>query len=120
VNIGSFHKGFARARLDLPGRTRPLEVEFLIDTGFEGELSLPPHLAQLLDTEIAGALSLQLADGRIASAPYYAVEIEWQNDSRLTEILLLDGHPLLGIELLKGRLLQIETVEGGEVTLEPL
>ncbi|HEX5324673.1 MAG TPA: hypothetical protein VFW40_12870, partial [Capsulimonadaceae bacterium] len=118
--IGSFHHGFARAKLNLPGRTRPLEIEFVLDTGFDGELSLPSHLAQLIDSEIAGTQSVQLADGRIASSPYYAIEIDWMDELRLTEVLLLEGNPLLGIELLKGHLLQIEISEGGEVSAEPL
>ena len=42
--IGQWRNGFPRVMLTLPGLQGPLEVEFIVDTGFEGGLTLPEAL----------------------------------------------------------------------------
>lgn len=121
MNIGQIRSRFPKAQLTLPGRNGSFVVEFIVDTGFDGELALPPSLVARLETEIAGCQTLSLADGTTLFSPYYRVVIEdWEGEERLTEILLLDGQPLLGVNLLHGYLLQIEMTEGGEVEIEAL
>jgi hypothetical protein len=46
--------------------------------------------------------------------------IEWNDEQRLTEVLVLEGNSLLGNELLYGSLLQVEMTDGGEISIEPL
>jgi len=121
MNIGQIQSRFPRAKLTLPGRDGAFKVDFIIDTGFDGDLSLPPSLANYLNTEIAGRQSLSMADGTMVFSPYYRIMIEdWDGEMRLTEVLLLDGHPLLGVNLLTGYLLQMEITEGGVVEIEQL
>jgi clan AA aspartic protease len=121
MTIGQIQSRFPRAQLTLPGRDGPFVVDFIVDTGFDGELSLPPSLANRLDAEIAGRQTLSLADGTTLFSPYYRIMIDdWEGEARLTEVLLLDGQPLLGVNLLSGYLLQMEMTEGGEVAIDPL
>ena len=121
MNIGQIKSRFPKARLTLPGRSGPFVVEFIVDTGFDGELALPPSLIARLDAEIAGRQTLSLADGTTLFSPYYRAAIkDWEGAERLTEVLLLDGQPLLGVNLLHGYLLQMEMTEGGEVDIEML
>ena len=120
MNFGTVRRRFPRARLSLPGREGPFAVEFIIDTGFDGELALPPHLALRLPLTTAGHQTLALADGTTVYSPYYRLLLEWDGEERLTEVLLLDGSPLLGVNLLNETLMQIEWTEGGEVSIESL
>lgn len=95
MNIGQVHRRFPRAQLTLPGRDGPFTVDFIVDTGFDGELSLSPSLAHRLNAEIAGRQTFSLADGTTLFSPYYRIVIDdWDDEERLTEVLLLDGHPL--------------------------
>lgn len=48
------------------------------------------------------------------------MSIQWDDEERVVEILAMEGNPLLGSELLYGSLLQIEMMDGGEVSIEPL
>ena len=48
--VGEFRRPFPRLTLALPGSDgATIEIEFVIDTGFEGCLSLPARLIQRLD-----------------------------------------------------------------------
>jgi len=48
------------------------------------------------------------------------MERDWQGESRLTEVLILDGSPLLGVVLREGFHWGADRETGGEVSLEPL
>ena len=63
---------------------------------------------------------IRLADGALGRATSYEILLEWNNDSRLTTILLLEGHPLIGVQLLAEHLLQCEMTDGGGAAIEPL
>lgn len=47
--LGHVRDGFPRIVLDLTGLRGVMRVEFLLDTGFEGELAVPLALMQQLD-----------------------------------------------------------------------
>ena len=62
--LGHVRDGFPRVTLTLPGNQGPLNVEFIIDTAFDGELSLPnPVLAQV-QAALQMDKAVRLADGR--------------------------------------------------------
>jgi YD repeat-containing protein len=61
-----------------------------------------------------------LADGTERERPWCTINLDWHGEGRLTEVLVLDGNPLLGTQLLAGSLVQIEMADGGEVLIEPL
>lgn len=98
-----------------------MNVEFIVDTGFEGELALPASLVRQLDAVFALEREIILADGTRQRRPYFRIALNWHEESRVTEIAVLGGgNPLLGVELLAENLLQIEMTDGGEVSLDPL
>ena len=41
MTLGAWRDGFPRLRLTLMGERGPLDLEFIIDTGFNGDLALP-------------------------------------------------------------------------------
>lgn len=118
--LGHVRDNFPRVALSLPGPSGLLSIEFIIDTGFDGELALPGVLMHQLSSTYAGDRPIQLADGSERQRPSFQVLLEWDEDLRPTEVLVLDGVPLLGVNLLEGSLLQAEMTSGGQVQIEPL
>lgn len=118
---GEVRDGFPRVRLDLPGPSHPVGVEFIIDTGFDGELALPLSVLRRLDVStMPGRQLIRLADGSMGASATHEIWLDWNGEARLTSILLLEGHPLVGVQLLTEHLLQCEMTDGGEVVIEPL
>ncbi len=61
--LGLFRDDHPRLTLPLPGRSGRLWVEFIVDTGFAGDLALPQSLIQRLEANLSGSDSFALADG---------------------------------------------------------
>jgi len=120
MTLGHVRDNFPRVALALPGLRGPLNVEFLVDTGFDGELALPSTLINQMEASFITERAVLLADGSQSKRPVYKVTLKWEDEPRITEVMLLEGAPLLGSELLAGYLLQIEMTDGGEVVIEPL
>ena len=117
--LGVVREAFPRLELSLHFPTGAQLIEFVLDTGFEGELALPARYTHRLGRPV-GTRGWQLADGGIDQYPLYAAEIDWVDGRRLTTIVELEGNPLTGVELLTGFHIQIELQESGEVIIEPL
>lgn len=62
---GSFRRGHPRVTLAMPGKEGEFDVEFIVDTGFEGDLTLPMSLAQRLEARDAGFQNCVQADGTV-------------------------------------------------------
>ncbi len=118
---GQFKNGLPRLTVTLPGKRGNFTVDFVVDTGFDGELTLPEHLARELPDATLESRLINLAGAFRQRCPCY--EIPWENEdgeTRTVEVLVLDGNPLLGTGFLSEMLLTIEIAEGGEVSAEPL
>ncbi len=61
----------------LPGRSGPLLVEFIVDTGFDGDLALPQSVINRLEATVSDAHDVRLADGSQQERAYYEVSLEW-------------------------------------------
>lgn len=109
-----------RVLLALPGSSGPFSVEFCLDTGFEGELALPSAVAARLELEDIEPRTIAMADGTMRTAFVGYITLEWNEEPRPTEVLVLDGNPLLGMLLLEGSQIQIEAADGGEIVIEAL
>ena len=118
--LGHVRDNLPRITLPLPGITGQVFIEFIVDTGFDGELALPSALVHQLEATYQGDKPILLADSFARSQPSFVVFLEWEDEPRPTEILVLEGVPLLGSVLLASSLLQAEMTDGGEVSVEPL
>lgn len=118
--IGEVQDYFPCLTLTLPGVDGPLEVEFIVDTAFYGEMALPGRLLRRLDAEPLMRRSLVLADGSARVSPAAELLLDWGGEPRLTEVLELDGSPLVGAILLDEFYLHSQMTDGGEVLIEPL
>lgn len=83
-------------------------------------LSLPENILRQLEASFCFEEDVQMADGSRRKRPYYELLLDWAEEARLTEVMVLEGVPLLGNALLSGSLLQSEMTDGGTVLIEPL
>lgn len=97
-----------------------LEVEAVVDTGFDGSLTLPPDLVTSLRLPFVRRGVALLGDG---SKTYYDTHeglVLWNGLPRRISVDVADTEPLLGMRLMHGSELMIEVVEGGTVSLRDL
>ncbi len=104
---------------DISGETHP--VEFLVDTGFDGDLTLSPALIRRLGLPHLRVGKVTLADNLDREFGVYGAEVSWNGKTVEVEVLESeDDPPLLGMAMLWGSRITIEAREGGLVTIEDL
>lgn len=108
-------------RLRLTGPAgRSEEIIAVIDTGFNGALSVPPTLAAWLALEKEETSKVRLADGVIHLFDRYHVQVLWGGQPRDVLAFAMGDDPLVGMALLRGHRLTIDAVDGGAVTIGPI
>ena len=99
---------------------RKEQVEAVIDTGFNGYLTLPSDLINRLGFHIAGNRRVTLGDGNVVVLDVYLAKVLWHGQEREVLILEAEGGPLVGMSLLYGSRMTLEIVNNGDVTIAPL
>ena len=106
--------------LALRGATgRTLEVEAVIDTGYNGLLTLPSSVVAELGLPHRGYGEASLGDGSVVSFDIYGVTVLWNGQPRQIEADQSDTTPLVGMLLLDRHNLNIEVERGGRVLIQP-
>ncbi len=77
------------------------KITAIIDTGFSGELKIPPSLAKELKIEITHTERLILADDSSISIPVGLIFTSIEGESKIVYALIGDGISLIGVGLLK-------------------
>ena len=95
-------------------------VNTVIDTGFDGFLSLPAAIIARLDLPWRTSNIATLGDGSKTLFDFYTGTIIWDGQYRSIDIAESETEPLLGLALLRGYRLQVDNVEGGIVKIEAL
>jgi clan AA aspartic protease len=92
----------------------------VVDTGFNGWLTLPPDSIVKLGLRWQRLGTAILADGSQALFDVYEVTVIW--DGRLITIPVdeADSEPLVGMSLMDGYELTIQAIGGGAVTLRQI
>jgi clan AA aspartic protease len=93
------------------------ELQAVIDTGFDDLLTVPPELIAELGLPYAAPAQAMLADGNIVNLAYYEGTVDWDGAPRTVLALGTEGSPLVGMSLLYGYDLFIETIDGGGVSI---
>ncbi|BBC22466.1 clan AA aspartic protease [Pseudanabaena sp. ABRG5-3] len=95
-------------------------IEAVIDTGFNGFLTLPLDIITQLDLSWNGSDTVTLGDGSETLFDIYSARIIWDGQFREIDVAESETEPLIGMGLLYGYKLQIEVVERGLVTIVAL
>ncbi len=108
-------------RLAVHGPSGQIEVvEAVIDTGFDGSLSLSPSLIARLQLAWRRRGRALLADGSESVFDIHEGSVLW--DGRLVRVAIdaADMVPLIGMSLLDGYELTVQVRTNGRVTIEAL
>ncbi len=92
-------------------------VETVVDTGFNGHLTLPPGLVAALGLPYRRSGRALLGDGQAVTFDVHEAVILWEGSPRRIPVDVADTDPLLGMGLLYGHSLSIQVVEEGEVLI---
>jgi len=95
-------------------------VEAIIDTGFDGWLSLPSSLIVRLGLVWRRRGRALLADGRESVFDIYEATVDWDGEARRIPVDEAETAPLVGMSLLAGYELTIQAQPGGNVTVRAL
>jgi clan AA aspartic protease len=112
-----------RATIVLTLRVAPhpdLPIEFVVDTGFAGFLTLPAAAVAALGLPFRQSVPVHLADGSSIMVAVHEAVILWDGVERELEVLATGRQPLLGTSLLDGHDLAIQFRDGGPVTIDPI
>lgn len=97
-----------------------VEIEFVIDTGFAGFLTLPPAAVKALQLPYVRRLVANLADGSAIQTDVHAATIVWEGREIDVEVLATGRQPLLGTLMLRNHNLNVDFVDGGAVRVDTL
>ncbi len=96
------------------------EIDAVIDTGFNGFLTLSPALVRQLSLPHLGQSRVLLANGQEELLDLYEVTLFWDGQWRAVETDAADTDALVGMALLYRYSVSIEAVEGGRVVIAAL
>jgi clan AA aspartic protease len=92
-------------------------VPAVIDTGFDGSLTLPKEALKEFAASRFGRIAVILADGSESLCDVYRLQIVWDGQRQVIEVDAVETAPLIGMALLENFILNVDVVEGGDVTI---
>jgi clan AA aspartic protease len=95
-------------------------MDVVIDTGFNGYLTLPSAVISALGLRSHGVRRAILGDGRAVVLTMFRASVAWEGKLRPVQALEAEGSPLVGMALLEGSRVILDVKSGGAVTIEPL
>jgi clan AA aspartic protease len=93
------------------------EVMAVIDTGYNGAITLPSSVVTALLLSRGASREVTLGDTSRKVFDYYNANVVWDGQPRKVRVLCVEGDPVIGTTLLRGFLLNAEFVVNGPVTL---
>ena len=100
------------------GRSRLIDA--ILDTGFNGYLTLPASLISDLTLPYHSPTIGMLADGTRVILSKYQASVLWGAREQDVIVLEADGGPLVGMAMLRGQRVALDVVPDGPVPIEPL
>ncbi|HEY3303434.1 MAG TPA: clan AA aspartic protease [Candidatus Binatia bacterium] len=93
------------------------DIEAVIDTGFDGWLSLPSSIIASLNLVWRQRGRAILADGSENVFDIYEGAVFWDGQARRIPVHEAETTPLVGMSLLQGYELNVQIEPGGKVTI---
>ena len=107
--------------LDVAGPNRQWQrLDAVIDTGFNGSLTLPLDSVRALRLPLVGNRLATLGDGTVVALDVYLATVLWHERERDVLVLQADNDPLVGMSLLYGSRVTLNIVNDGDVIIDEL
>jgi clan AA aspartic protease len=94
------------------------EFDAVVDTGFNGSLTLPTATVATLGLAWSNRGSAILANGSVDECDIYVGIVLWDGQPRPILVEAADTEPLVGMRLMKDYRIIIEDTDGGIVRIE--
>ena len=86
------------------GKDENISIEPILDTGFNGEFSLPKEYRDRCELQFLGAEDFKLADGSVVSEEVYIGQVIMDNSPYFVEISLTDDEDaILGMGIIRNK-----------------
>ncbi|BAY26790.1 hypothetical protein NIES2100_66060 [Calothrix sp. NIES-2100] len=95
-------------------------LNFTIDTGFNGYLTLPPQAVSAMNLPLYSSTPIKLADGSEGFSAIHLATVLWDDVEKVVLILASGYQPLLGVAMMEGYHLEIDFEDNGLVSLEQI
>ena len=115
--VNAFYEPVVTLSLHGPGGQMQ-EVEAVIDTGYNGLLTLPSSVVTELGLPHRGYGEASLADGSVVEFDIYGVTVLWDGQPRHIEADEANTIPLVGMMLLDRHNLNIDVEHDGRVLIQ--
>jgi len=97
-----------------------VSIQAVVDTGFNGFLTLPIDVLNALGASAAGTRRAELGDGNLVEMDVYVVSVKWDDEDRDVLALQAESTPLVGMSLLWGSRVGFDAQDGGAVTIDAI
>jgi clan AA aspartic protease len=97
-----------------------LEIGCVIDTGFEGALTLPISAVEKLQLPVVARINANLANDENVVTSVHRATIVWDGAEIEVPVLAIGRRPLIGTLLLNNYNLNIDFCDGGILSVETL
>lgn len=91
--VNSMREAIVRMTARAPG-DRVVEVDAIVDTGFNDQLTLPSELIAALALTPECPAEVTLADNVVVQTNCYRVIVDWDGRPRVLSVLEIEGGPL--------------------------
>ncbi|WP_353932869.1 clan AA aspartic protease [Okeanomitos corallinicola TIOX110] len=97
-----------------------IEIGCVVDTGFEGFLTLPADAITKMGLPYLARIDANLADNSNVPVNVFLANILWNGKQREVPVLAMGRRPLIGTALLEDYHLSIDFYNGGTVIVDEI
>jgi len=97
----------------------PINLTAVIDTGYNGSLTLPEALARSLGLPVRPMKLVKFGDGSVGTHQFYSAMIDWNGQRLEVPVLAIHDEYLVGTALLEDLRLEATFRIGERVTVVP-
>ncbi len=107
----------ATLQLEIYGSNSQQSIVAVIDTGYNGSLTLPRDVISALGLPPLASRSVTLGDASRKVLDFYEADVHWDTTRKTVAVLCVEGDPLIGTALLNGYKIEAVFVVGGSVEI---